>query len=135
MAAAFKTDFVASGQLFLMTACRELAKCSCSGCLVHVRSCYYQLRCLIRRSVSTNVFSTIVHGFVCSRIDYCNPLLLGLPKGSAFPCAVCLKCCSQDDCRLESYSHISNYSSLLSGSLALEALLIGVHCKKRYIDV
>jgi len=25
--------------------------------------------------------------------------------------------------------------SLLSGSLALEALLIGVHCKKRYINV
>jgi len=25
--------------------------------------------------------------------------------------------------------------SLLSGSLALEALLIGVHCKKRYITV
>ena len=25
--------------------------------------------------------------------------------------------------------------SLLSGSLALEVLLIGVHCKKRYINV
>ena len=25
--------------------------------------------------------------------------------------------------------------SLLSGSLAMEALLIGVHCKKRYINV
>src|SRR6218665_1435066 len=137
MAAAFKTDF--SGLVWstlpsIMTACRELAKCSCSGCHVHVRSCYYQLRRLIRRS-STNVFSIIVHGFVCSRIDYCNPLLLGLPKGSAFPCAVCLKCCSQDDCRLPPYSYISNHSSLLSGSLALEALLIGVHCNKRYIDV
>src|SRR6218665_3771319 len=53
MAAAFKTDFIAvsSGQLFLMTACRELAKCSCSGCqctisltvednqLVHICNC------------------------------------------------------------------------------------------------
>src|SRR6218665_1770332 len=97
MAAAFKTDF--SGLVWstlpsIMTACRELAKCSCSGCHVHVRSCYYQLIRLIRRS-STNVFSIIVHGFVCSRIDYCNPLLLGLPKGSAFPCAICLKCCSR----------------------------------------
>src|SRR6218665_916255 len=118
-----------------MTTCRELAKCSCSRCHVHVRSCYYQLRRLIRRLVSTNVFSTIVHGFVWSRIDYCYPVLLGLPKGSAFPCAVCLKCCSQDDCRLQPYSHISNYSPHRSGSLALEALLIGVHCKKRYIDV
>src|SRR6218665_1838534 len=87
MAAAFKTDFtaVSSGQLFLMTACRELATCSCSGCHVHVRSCYYQLRCLIRRSVSTNVFLTIVHGFVCSCTNYCNPLYLGSPKARLSP--------------------------------------------------
>jgi len=30
---------------------------------------------------------------------------------------------------------LANTHSLLSGSLALEALLIGVHCKKRYINV
>src|SRR6218665_2083561 len=94
MAAAFKTDYFHSGLVWstlpsLMTACRELAKCSYSECHVHVRSCYYQLIGLIGWSVSTNVFSTIVHGFVCSCIDYCNPLLLGLPKGSAFPCALC----------------------------------------------
>jgi len=29
----------------------------------------------------------------------------------------------------------SDVCSLLSGSLALEAFLIGVHCKKRYINV
>src|SRR6218665_3799312 len=51
------------------------------------RSCYYQLRRLraIRRSVSANVFLTIVHAFVCSRIDYCNSLLIGLPKTRLAP--------------------------------------------------
>src|SRR6218665_1643826 len=32
------------------------------------------------RSVSSHVFTSIVHDFVCSRIDYCNSLLVGLPK-------------------------------------------------------
>ena len=80
---------------FYYDSLQRMAKCSCSGYHVHVRSCYYQLRRLIRRLVSTNVFSTIVHGFVCSCINYCNPLLLRLPKGSAFPCVVCLKCFSR----------------------------------------
>ena len=30
---------------------------------------------------------------------------------------------------------LTNIVLLLSGSLALEALLIGVHCKKRYINI
>src|SRR6218665_2368732 len=34
----------------------------------------------IRRSVSSHIFTSIVHAFVCSRIDYCNSLLIGLPK-------------------------------------------------------
>src|SRR6218665_1090033 len=34
----------------------------------------------IERSVSSHVFTSIVHAFVCSRIDYCNSLLVGLPK-------------------------------------------------------
>ena len=38
---------------------------------------------------------------------------------------------------LSSHGHVSfsQDCSLLFGSLALEALLIGVHCKKRYINV
>src|SRR6218665_2847681 len=46
------------------------------------RSSYFHLRRLraIRRSVSSHVFTSIVHAFVCSRIDYCNSLLVGLPK-------------------------------------------------------
>src|SRR6218665_1112486 len=51
------------------------------------RSCYYQLRRLkaIRRSVSAKVFLSIVHAFLCSRIDYCNSLLIGLPKSRLAP--------------------------------------------------
>src|SRR6218665_4041891 len=43
------------------------------------RSSYFHLRRLraIRRSVSSHVFTSIVHAFVCSRIDYCNSLLVG----------------------------------------------------------
>src|SRR6218665_1924229 len=42
------------------------------------RSSYFHLRRLraIRRSVSSHVFTSIVHAFVCSRIDYCNSLLV-----------------------------------------------------------
>ena len=46
------------------------------------RFCYYHLRRLkaILRSVSSLVFTCIVHAFICSRIDYCNSLFTGLPK-------------------------------------------------------
>src|SRR6218665_2251854 len=46
------------------------------------RSSYFHLRRLraIRRSVSSHVFTSIVHAFVCSRIDYCNSNLVGFPK-------------------------------------------------------
>src|SRR6476660_5996913 len=39
------------------------------------RSSYFQLRRLraIRISVSSSTFISIVHAFVCSRIDYCLP--------------------------------------------------------------
>ena len=42
---------------------------------IHIR----RLRA-IRHSVSSHVFTSIVHAFVCSHIDYCNSLLVGLPK-------------------------------------------------------
>src|SRR6218665_140794 len=46
------------------------------------RSSYFQLRRLrtIRKAVSVPIFTSIIHPFVCSRIDYCNSLLIGLPK-------------------------------------------------------
>src|SRR6218665_1017915 len=39
----------------------------------------------VRRSVSMPVFKSMVHAFVCSRIDYCNSLLNGLPKSRLAP--------------------------------------------------
>ena len=33
----------------------------------------------IQKSVSTPVFTSIVHASLCSRIDYCNSVLIGLP--------------------------------------------------------
>ena len=43
------------------------------------RSCFYQLRRLriIRHSLSRAAVSTLVHAFICNRIDYCNAALFG----------------------------------------------------------
>ena len=51
------------------------------------RSSYIQLRRLrtIRKAVSVPIFTSIVHVFVCSRIDYCNSLLVGFPKPRLSP--------------------------------------------------
>src|SRR6218665_2937457 len=75
------------------------------------RSCYYQLKRLraIRRSVSPKVFLTIVHAFVCSRIDYCNSLLIGRPKTRLAPLQTVLNTAARLIARLPRYSHISYY--------------------------
>ena len=46
------------------------------------RSSYFRLRCLraIRKSVSIPIFTYIVPAFICSRINYCNSLLVDLHK-------------------------------------------------------
>src|ERR1043165_6212362 len=46
------------------------------------RSSYFPLRriTVIRRSVSSSTLTLIVHAFVCSTIEYCNSILIGLPK-------------------------------------------------------
>ena len=54
---------------------------------VHVqRICqtsFYQLRQLrsVRRSLSVNACTALVHAFVISRLDYCNSLLAGIGEG------------------------------------------------------
>jgi len=47
------------------------------------RACFFQLRQLrvISRSLSPNAALTVVHAFVCSRIDYCSTIYAGLPLG------------------------------------------------------
>src|SRR6218665_3950688 len=75
------------------------------------RSSYFQLRRLrtIRKAVSVPIFTSIVHAFVCSRIGYCNSLLIGLPKTRLSPLQTVLNAAARLFARLPRYSHISSY--------------------------
>src|SRR6218665_1291672 len=75
------------------------------------RSSYFQLRRLrtIRKAVSAPIFTSIVDAFVCSRIDYCNSLLIGLPKTRLSPLQTVLNAAARLIPRLPPYSHISYY--------------------------
>ena len=75
------------------------------------RSSYFHLRRLrvIRRSVSSSIFTTLVHAFVFSRIDYCNSLLVGLPKIRLSPLQSVLNTAARLIARLPRYSHISTF--------------------------
>src|SRR6218665_3331713 len=75
------------------------------------RSSYFHLRRLraIRWSVSSHVFTSIVHAFVCSRIDYCNSLLVGLPKVRLSPIQSVLNAAARLVGRLPRTSHISAF--------------------------
>jgi len=75
------------------------------------RSSYFQLRRLraIRKSVSLSTMTSIVHAFVCSRIDYCNSLLIGLPKVRLSPIQSVLNAAARMIARLPKYSHISSF--------------------------
>ena len=75
------------------------------------RSSYFHLRRLrsIRRSVSLSTMTSIVHAFVCSRIDYCNSLLIGLPKVRLSPIQSVLNAAARLIARLPKYSHISSF--------------------------
>lgn len=44
-----------------------------------VRSCFHQIRQLrsIRRCLTPDAMKTLAHAFICSRVDYCNSILLG----------------------------------------------------------
>ena len=77
------------------------------------RSCFYQLRRLraIRRSLSPSVFTTVVHAFICSRIDYCNSLLAGLPMVRLTPLQSVLNAAARLIARLPRFAHISTYMS------------------------
>jgi len=73
------------------------------------RSSYFHLRCLraIRKSVSIRVFTSIIHAFVCSHTDYCNSLLIGLPKVQLSPIQTVLNASARPIARLPRFSHIS----------------------------
>ena len=75
------------------------------------RASYFQLRRLrtIRKAVSVPIFTSSVHAFVCSRIDYCNSLLFGLPKTRLSLLQTVLNAAARLIARLPRYSHISYY--------------------------
>ena len=87
------------------------------------RSCFYHLRRLraIRRSVSLHVFTTIVHAFVCSRIDYCNSLYAGLPKVRLSTLQSVLNSAARLIARLPRFSHISTFMTNKLHWLPIEA--------------
>jgi len=75
------------------------------------RISYFHLRRLraIRKSVPSSTFATIVHAFVCSRIDYCNSLLIGLPKARLSALQSVLNAAARLIARLPRFSHITAY--------------------------
>ena len=75
------------------------------------RSSYFQLRRIraIRRSVSSSTLTSIVHAFVCSRIDYCNSVLIGLSKVRLSPIQSVLNAAARLIARLPKFSHISSF--------------------------
>jgi hypothetical protein len=89
------------------------------------RSCYFQLRRLraIRRSVSTPIFTSLVHAFISSRVDYCNSLLLGLPQSTLFPLQSVLNAAARLIARLPRFSHISGFMTHDLHWLPLDARL------------
>src|SRR6218665_2599292 len=60
-------------------------------------------------SVSSHVSTSIVHAFVCSRIDYCNSLLICLPKVRLSPIQSVLNAAARLVGRLPRTSHISAF--------------------------
>src|SRR6218665_1982263 len=55
------------------------------------------------------MYTSIVHAFVCSRIDYCNFLLVSLPKVHLSPIQSVLNAAARLVCRLPRTSHISAF--------------------------
>jgi len=64
---------------------------------------------VIRRSATSHVFTSIVHVFVCSRIDYCNSLLVGFQKVRNSPLQSVLNAAVRLIARLPRTSHISAF--------------------------
>src|SRR6218665_2966079 len=75
------------------------------------RACFYHLRRLsaIRRSVSTPICSSMVHAFICSRFDYCNSILIGLPKSRLVPSQSLLHTSTPLISRSPRFCHISTF--------------------------
>jgi hypothetical protein len=77
------------------------------------RACFYQLRQIrvISRSLSLNASHALVHAFVCSRIDYCSSIYVGLPLGRIAQLERVLRAAARLVGGFSKYDHISHYMS------------------------
>ena len=75
------------------------------------RACFFQLRQLrvISRSLSPNAALTVVHAFVCSRIDYCSTIYAGLPLGRIAQVERVLRAAARLVGGFSKFDHISHY--------------------------
>ena len=73
------------------------------------RSCYYALRQLrvVSRSLTTKTATTLVHAFVCNRLDYCSALYHGLPCTRLSPLDGVLRSAARLILGLSKYDHVS----------------------------
>ena len=62
---------------------------------------------VIGSSVSSSIFTTLVHAFVCSRIDYCNSFLVDLPMARLSPLHSVLNTAARLIAHLPRYTRIS----------------------------
>src|SRR6218665_2007931 len=62
-------------------------------------------------SISMPVFKSMVHAFVCSIIDYCNSLLIGLLKSRLAPLQSVLNAAARLISRIPPFSHISTFTT------------------------
>ena len=60
-------------------------------------------------AVSMPGFKSMVLAFVCSRIDYCNSLLIGLPKSRLAPLQSVLNAAARLIAHIPRFSHISTF--------------------------
>ena len=71
--------------------------------------CFFQLRrlCAVRRLLTPDVTLTLVHAFVCSRIDYCNSALYGVAASTLDRLQSILNAAARLILRVPKYGHIS----------------------------
>ena len=73
------------------------------------RSCFYQLRRLrtIQHSLSPKALASLVHAFVCGRLDYCNSTLFGSAEYLLRRLQSVLNAAARLILRIKKYDHIS----------------------------
>ena len=73
------------------------------------RSCYYTLRQLrsVSRSLTHSTATTLVHAFICNRLDYCSTLFYGLPLVRIRPLEGVLRAAARLIFGLSKYDHVS----------------------------